>query len=336
MLSRGQQSGHDMLTNDPDNDGIRMHTSTKQGWRMVNSATGTGLISVPRYNGDASRKFAFAYDPVQADFAAYYIGDRETGYRTYLYKEKTITLDSDIVAYMEDIDGAVSKGVGLDAGTGDVIYIVGNGETVTVPVTLHMLSGTFDTANAGTYGDLIVTYAGKVITSNYTLTVKDATTLLKNHGGKFRSSIYRRVDEMIPGRHYMIVDSKEAGQAHALGAKWRDGHTNEWVGVSAHNVLIQSFRVGGKNELLIDSTTYSGYADQPIAYPLKENGYAWNINATPHTEEYQRAFRLVWTPSIIQSTQNTNDDNFFTAIYANQTRASLKKPNTLGMLRNRG
>ena len=321
MLSRGQGNGHNALRDDPDNDGIRMGKSTTFGWRMVNDSTNTGLFSIPHLGGDTSRKFAFYYDPIQADFTTYYIGspDREMGYRTYLYKETKVTLTSDIVAYMADTNGAVSKGVGLDAGTGDVICISSGDEIVKVPVTLQMLSGTFDTATADTYTGLTVTYAGKVITSNYTLTVNDATTLMKNHGGMFRSSIYRLVDEMIPGRHYMIVDSNEAGQAHALGAFYRSGVTDSEESVSAHNVLIQPFRVGGKNELLIDSTMYSGYADQPIAYPLRENGYAWDINATPHTERYQRAFRLVWTPSMIQSTQNTNSGNYFTAIYAEQS-----------------
>lgn len=322
MLTRGQQSGFNALTHDPDNDGLCMFQGSNFGWRMVNESTNTGLISNPHYGSVEDRKFAFYFDPIQADFTTYYIGspDRQMGYRTYLYKETKITLTSDIVAYMADTNGAVSKGVGLDAGTGDVICISSGDEIVNVPVTLQMLSGTFDTATAGTYTGLTVTYAGKVITSNYTLTVNDAATLLKNHGGMFRSSIYRLVDQMIPGRHYMIVDSNEIGQAHALGANWRESYENDWTGVSAHNVLIQSFRVGGNNELFIDSTTYSGYPDDPVDYPLRENGYAWDINATPHTERYQRAVRLVWTPSVIQSTQNTNTNRYFTAIYGDQTR----------------
>ena len=322
MLARGQRSEFDALTYDPDNDGLTMDKGAGFGWRMADDATNTGLISYPHIGGSDSRNFAFYFDPVQSDFTTYYTGelDREMGFRTYLYKETKITLDSAIVAYMADTNGSVSKGVGLDAGTGDVIYITSGDQTVTVPVTISMLEGDFNVNAADTYSGLTVKYAGQeIVTNGYTLTVKDATTLLKNHGGKFRSSIYRLVNKMIPGRHYMIVDSKEAGQAHALGAKWRAGHTNTWVGVSAHNVLIQSFRVGGKNELLIDSTTYSGYADDPVDYPLRENEYAWDINATPNTERYQRAFRLVWTPSIIQSTQNTNANKYFTAIYCGQS-----------------
>ena len=167
MLSRGQQSGHDTLTNDPDNDGVRMHKGTKFGWRMISSGYNVGLASIPQYNGDTGRLFAFYYDPIQSDFTTYYIGDQgagdrdmEMGFRTYLYKEQKITLASDIVAYMTDLDGAVSKGVGMDAGTGDVIYIVSDGETVEVPVTLQMLSGTFDITKVDTYTDLTDTYGG--------------------------------------------------------------------------------------------------------------------------------------------------------------------------------
>lgn len=330
MLTRGQQSGFNALTHDPDNDGLCMFQGSHFGWRMVNESTNTGLISNPHYGSVEDRKFAFYYDPIQADFTTYYIGspDRTMGYRTYLYKETKVTLTSDIVAYMADTNGAVSKGVGLDAGTGDVICISSDDEIVKVPVTLQMLSGTFDTATAGTYTGLTVTYAGKVITSNYTLTVNDATTLIKNHGGMFRSSIYRLVNEMIPGRHYMIVDSAEAGLAHAMGAHAQgsgsQGSGSDWSAISAHDVLIQSFRVGGKNELLIDSTTYSGYADQPLAYPMRENGYAWDINATPHTDSYEKAIRLVWTPSVIQSTRNpySASQRYLTAIYADATRVN--------------
>ena len=288
MLSKGHKdpAGYDF-----DDDGIRMRGATtgasnSSNWKMSN---GAGLIA---YSENLGMNYAPYYDSIQGDISVYYTqnGDENMGKRIYVYKEKTYTLENPIVAYMKDTSGSVSKGVGLDAGTGDVIYIQSGDQTVTVPVTLNMLSGNFNKDASGTYSGLTVTYAGKPITTNYTLTVNEAATLLKNEGGKFRSTIYRQVEEMVGGRHYLIVDNAEAGEAHAMGTTG----TANYSPVSAHNVLIQSFKVDGQTGLYIDSTRYSDEPDNPTDSIIKDQG---NVNANISSDDHKAAIRLVWTPT---------------------------------------
>lgn len=296
----------DALNFDEDGDGIRMcskQTTFTQGyaWRM--SGRGAGLTAM-QYSGTYSRTnhyYAPYYDPIQGDFSVYYTqyGDENMGKRVYLYEEATV--EQDILAYMKDTSGSVSRGVGPDAGTGDVIYIQNGNDTVTVPVTVGMLSKGGQAVNANTTGShtgLTVTYAGQAITTNYTLTVTDAATLLKNEGGKFRSTIYRLVEEMVGGRHYLIVDNNEAGEAHAMGATARTSDSDNSMSVSAHNVLIQSFKIGEKTEQYINSARYSDYPDNPTSYIIKDQG---NVNANIFSADHSKAVRLVWTPTKIVS-----------------------------------
>jgi len=320
MLSKGHtETGLKLY--DPDNDGIRLRGNSKTHgsvWRMSNR--GAGLTSKRTYNS-TDYYFAPYYDSIQGDISVYYTqnGDENMGQRIYLYEETTVTLENPIVAYMKDTSGSVSKGVGLDAGTGDVIYIQSGDQTVTVPVTLNMLSGSFNKDASGTYSGLTVTYAGKPITTDYTLTVNEAATLLKNEGGKFRSTIYRQVEEMVGGRHYLIVDAAEAGEAHAMGAnaKTNISTTNRTAStsVSSHNVLIQSFKVGGQTGLYIDSTRYSNEPDNPTDSIIVDQG---NANANIFSTDHMKAIRLVWTPSIIQ-TNSWSSTDAFTNVYCNDT-----------------
>lgn len=318
MLSKGHTEA-DLQKYDPDNDGIRLRgNSNTHGsvWRMSNR--GAGLTSMRTYNS-VNYYFAPYYDSIQGDISVYYTqnGDENMGQRIYVYKETTVNLTNPIVAYMKDTSGSVSMGVGLDAGTGDVIYIQNGEQVVTVPVTLSMLSGTFNKDAAGTYSDLTVTYAGKPIVTDYTLTVNKASTLLKNEGGKFRSTIYRLVDEMVGGRHYMIVDAAEAGEAHAMGANpdqtIKSGYATATA--SAHNVLIQSFAVGGQSGLYIDSTRYSNEPDNPTDSIIVDQG---NVSANIFSAAHKAAIRLVWTPSIIHTTPSFSSNAFYN-IYCGDT-----------------
>lgn len=316
MLSKGHTEA-DLKDYDTDNDGIRLrgvpgsfsHGST---WRM--SDRGAGLTT-KRDTGDGYW-FAPYYDSIQGDISVYYTqnGDENMGQRIYMYEETTITLENPIVAYMSGKTGSVSKGVGADAGTGSVIYIQNGEQTVTVPVTIGMLSGSFDTNAAGSYAGLTITYAGKVICEDYTLNVTEATTLLKNEGGKFRSTIYRLTEEMVGGRHYLIVDDNKAGEAHAMGAANRNGSDSS-AGVTAHNVLIQSFEVGGEDGLYIDSTRYSANPDAPYSSIIVDQG---DVNANIFSAAHKKAIRLVWTPSIIQSNPNSSSKKFDTVYSADK------------------
>ncbi len=330
MLSKGHTE-ENLKLYDPDNDGIRMRANSKTHgsvWRMSNR--GAGLTSKRTYNS-TDYYFAPYYDSIQGDISVYYTqnGDQNMGKRIYLYEETSVTLANPITAYMTDTSGAVSMGVGTDAGTGDVIYIQCGDQIVTVPVTLSMLSGDFNVNSPDTYNGLTVTYAGEPIVTDYTLVVNNSTTLLKNAGGKFRSTIYRLVEEMVGGRHYLIVDNEEVGEAHAMGANIKNITTNPTKNsnvdtasgaaasatVSAHNVLIQSFKVGDQTGLYIDSTRYSNEPDNPTDSIIEDQG---NVNANIFSAEHKKAIRLIWTPSIIQTSSWPNITKF-SNIYCSDT-----------------
>ena len=308
----------DFLTRDADQDRIATGDETEA------SSTGGahwyydaehGLVTNHKTDGF---QFALYYSQANTDFSAYRInhngahGDskfnengtlanEEPKSRVYAFEQTTITLANPITAQLNDTTGYVNKDVGYTdddnkrrggAQTGDTIILNNGTMTVEIPVTIDMLSGTFDVTAPGTYTGLTVTYAGVVISDNYTLEVNDSATILKNHAAReYMDTIYTRVDKWYPGRQYLIVDTDEEGIGHAMGVT--SGK------VTAHNVLVQEIPVDGKDMVYIDSTRYSDKADTTAANLVgrditDQGNINEYLNATITKQNYYDSVALVW------------------------------------------
>lgn len=282
---------------------------------------------VVRQKGDGF-KYVLNYSQAQTDFTGIRVDHNGTGTnklldealdsRVYLFEEQTITLNNDITAYVDDVTGYVNRRDNdttsrmATAQTGDYIIITNGANSIEVPVTTGMLYTKYEgldtdgnknnvlvnTNRKGTYSNLTVVYGGQVVTTDYTLEVRDAVVLLENDAERERmDNIYTLVDNLVPGRQYLLVDSNEAGIAHAAGTENPTGNPNY---LTAHNVLIQSIPVDGKNMLYIDSGRYSDVAD-PTTANLVNRGivdqgdirYIANNPATSNT--FKIANDLIWT-----------------------------------------
>lgn len=303
---------------DPDQDRLRAKGSEGHGWSydanhgLVSSRIGTYM------------KYALYYSQKDTDFSVYRYNhayypdgtikqeDEGANSRVYAFEQKTISISSDITAYLKDTVGYVNKDVGYDdasglrlggAQTGDVIVINNGTKTVEIPVTIDMIRGSLDVTKPGVYSDLSICYAGKTIAEGaYTLVVKDTATILHNEAAReYMDTIYARVEQMVSGRQYMIVDTGEAGIAHAMGVSRNM--------VFAYNVLAQQLPVDGAEQVFIDSTRYSWdgskvtsadiTASDLIGRGIEDQG---NINeffkdTFADRTQYQYAIRLVWTPT---------------------------------------
>ncbi len=77
-----------------------------------------------------------------------------------------------------DAEGNIYAGAAATDSTGAYVSVVHeNNATELLPVTLDMLSGTFDRNAAGTYTGLTVTYGGMLVTSGFTLNVAEAAQI---------------------------------------------------------------------------------------------------------------------------------------------------------------
>lgn len=294
---------------DIDHDRFRASNNCEQaGGKNWNWNSEIGIYTNTKYDGF---QFVLYYDQAQLDFSTYRINHDGTsgsiltdGYylvnetansRIYLFEKQDIAVSNDITAKLDDVTGYVNKDAGYGAQTGDRIIINNGSKTMYIPVTVDMLSGNIDITRPGTYSGLTVTYAGVVLTNNYTLVVQDSATLLKNDAVReYMDTIYKLTDTMVVGKEYLIVDSKEEGIAHAMGVT--DG------AVTAHNVMIQSLPVDGKEGIYIDSSRYSDVADETainlVGRGIEDQG---DINAflgtgtlASESAAYQEAISLVW------------------------------------------
>ena len=266
--------------------------------------------SQPRQDFSAYRIDHNGYHIANSDASAGTVhSDEEADSRIYLFKQVTGTLGA-LTGYVTGVKGYVNVNVAGTAQTGDYVVITAaDGTTMTVPVTVDMLSGTYDLSKPGTYPNLTVKYgkdgSGSTMTiaTGYTLVVRDSVTLIKNDAAReYMDTLYTLVDEMIPGRQYLIVDSNVAGIAHAMGVEKIASSENRVYG---YNVLIQSLPVNGKNILYIDSSRYGNPADATVdglvGSGIQDQG---DINAFLGTDDrdteadlYTPAIRLVWTPT---------------------------------------
>ena len=287
-VSEGSQNYN---AHDGDHDRLRMmlrkevRNDDNTGWGTDSNYTWNysktdGLVSKRLTDG---YQFVLFYSQAKQDFSAYRInhnGDHKDGSgatsgtvhsneeansRIYLFQQVTGTVGA-MNGYVTGIKGYVNVNVDKTAQTGDYVVITASdGTTMTVPVTVDMLSGSFDLTTPGTYTGLTVKYgddgAGNALTvaTGYTLVVRESVTLIKNDAVReYMDTIYTLVDEMVPGKQYLIVDSNEAGIAHAMGVEKIEGADNRVYG---YNVLIQSLPVNGQDVLYIDSSRYGNPAD---------------------------------------------------------------------------
>ena len=314
---------------DRDQDRIRAKSGPDHAWTydanhgLVSTRIGTWM------------KYAVYYSQKDTDFSVYRYDhnydttnppkqeDEGANSRVYAFEQKAISISSDITAYLKDTVGYVNKDVGYDdasglrlggAQTGDVIVINNGTKTVEIPVTIDMIRGSFDVTKPGVYSNLSISYAGTTIAEGaYTLVVRDSATIMHNEAAReYMDTIYARVEKMVSGRQYMIVDTDEAGIAHAMGVSRSK--------VFAYNVLAQQLPVDGAEQVFIDSTRYSWdgstvtsadiTASDLIGRGIEDQG---NINeffkdTFADRVEYQYAIRLVWTPTQMMYTGTSTTD----------------------------
>ena len=307
----------DFLTYDKDQDRIRTRTSDPGTFSWSYDAE-HGLVTNHKTDGF---QFALYYSQANTDFSAYrinhngahgdskfngdgYLANEQVTSRVYPFEQVTVTLSVPITAQLSDTTGYVNKDVGYTdddgkrrggAYTGDTIILDNGTMTVEIPVTIDMLSGTFDVTKPGTYSGLTVTYAGAEVAANYTLVVNDSATILKNDAAReYLDTIYTRVDTWYPGRQYLIVDTDEEGIGHAMGVT--SGK------VTAHNVQVQELPVDDKDVLYIDASRYSDKADTTAANlvgrDIKDQGNINEyLNETITKQNYYDSIALVWTLS---------------------------------------
>lgn len=290
--------------------GLRSGT-TKDGFRFILFYDQAKTdFSVYRVNHDGSTKDDSGATPASGATAnenseidgKYKLESEQADSRVYLFKQKTNTIAKGLSAQLDDMTGYVNKGASNTAQTGDYLHLVNlnKGTSLDIPITVDMLSigsDAFSASKAGTYTGLTVTYAGKVVTTDYTMIVRDTVTLLENDAKIGRmDNIYKLVTTMDAGREYLIADSNQPGIAHAMGVLKEE--------VSAHNVLIQELPVDGKNVLYIDATRYSSTPDTTTAgltgrkiVDQGDIGSKFDADTGEASTDYKKAIRLVWSPT---------------------------------------
>ena len=322
---------------DRDQDRIRRKSSDGSEWTY---SAANGLLS--SRIGTWS-KYGLYYSQANSDFSVYRYDHKhypegtvqrqpeQVNSRAYAFRKTDIQIDTLLTAQLSDTTGYVNKDVGYTnaagkrlggAQTGDMIVISDGTGTYEIPVTIDMLSGSFDVTDPGTYTGLTVTYAGKTICENYVLVVRNSATILKNDAAReYLDTIYTLTDTMIPGRQYLVVDTDEAGIAHAMGVSKKN--------VFAYNVQVQELPVDGGSRLYIDSSRYSwntssttgaditkadligrGITDQGAINALQ------TANATTYGDlrtQYLYATRLVWSPTQLLYYYTESADTKYTA-----------------------
>lgn len=167
--------------------GLRVSTVGSKGagyalWRMT-SNRGLESMSGRKYEDLDGGRFIY-YDDANGYFATSdYDGytdstgtvkveaNKRDGRRVYLYYPEVAA--NDITVHV-DRGGTIRQDANNKAGTGSYVVIT-DGDTVTrIPVTLDMVSGSYDKMKQGTYAGLTVTWNGMIITTDYSLTVCDS------------------------------------------------------------------------------------------------------------------------------------------------------------------
>ena len=148
-------------------------------WRMT-SNRGLESLSGRKYENDGGRfiyydengYFATSdYDGYTASDGTVVTADKKDGRRVYLYYPEVAA--NDITVHV-DRGGIIRQDANNKAGTGSYVVIT-DGDTVTrIPVTLDMVSGTYNKMEQGTYAGLTVTWNGMIVTTDYSLTVCDS------------------------------------------------------------------------------------------------------------------------------------------------------------------
>lgn len=295
------------------------------GWRYDENY---GLYT---HQADAGYKHFVYYSQANSDFsAARYssesgLMDDGVNSRVYAFQKLDVTIANDIYANLNDVTGYVNKDVGYTnlngkrlggAKTGDKLILKNGDTTIEIDVTIDMISGDFDVTKPGVYTGLSIEYAGATIAEGmYTLVVNDTATLLKNDAAReYLDNIYVLTDTMVPGKQYLIVDTNEAGIAHAMGVSKSS--------VFAYNVLAQALPVNGSDQIFIDATRYSWNNSSTtgaditkpnlIGRDIKDQGdinglmYALPETFAQQRTDYMFAIRLVWSPTQLAFTKDPN------------------------------
>lgn len=113
-------------------------------------------------------------------------------------------------ATLVDTEGNIYAGAAATDSTGAYVLVVYDDDSSALkPVTLDMLSGTFNRNAAGTYTGLSVSYKGTPVTSGFTLNVAEATKVTTGNGNTYTRYTPKTTGQRIENGEYLIYNAGE-------------------------------------------------------------------------------------------------------------------------------